>query len=194
MVVIVISGMPGCGSSTATKKLAKRLKLKHFSLGDRNKSYIEKLTGHRPRSQTERSLQMWHHKTGSSKKFHVESEKLAIALAKKGNIVIDAKLGIHFLGKYADLTVWLKAPKSVRIKRYAHRDKKSIVEAKRTMEYKENLERKNWKRIYGFDYFKQEKEADIIINTANKTPNQIVKIILKELKKRQAWGLWSNLV
>jgi len=185
MVVVVISGMPGCGSSTTAKLLANRLNLKHFSLGDRNKSHIEKLTGHKPRSETKRSLQMWHHKTGGSKKFHVDSEKIGKEKAKKGNIIIDAKLGVRMLGKHADLTVWLKAPRSVRIKRYAHRDRKSLPEAKKTMDYKEKLERKNWKHIYGFDYFKQDKHADLIINTADKTPAHVVRIILKELEKQK---------
>jgi len=189
MVVIVISGMPGCGSSTSAKLLAKKLKLKHFSVGDYNKGQIEKLTGKKPDTETERSLQMWHNKTGSSKRFHVNSDKLARQIAKDGNIVIDAKLGIRLLKGLYDLSVWLKAPKPVRIKRYAERDKKSIKEAKKMLDEKESDERKNWKRIYGFDYFVQEKEANIVIDTIYKSPEKIVNIIIKELRKNPLMGL-----
>ena len=42
MPVIVISGKPGCGSSTTAKLLAKKLNLRHFSLGDYNKAHAKK--------------------------------------------------------------------------------------------------------------------------------------------------------
>ena len=41
MVVIVVSGMPVCGSSTAAKKLAKKLRLKYFSVGKEFKKHMK---------------------------------------------------------------------------------------------------------------------------------------------------------
>src|SRR3989338_7114459 len=183
MVVIVISGMPGCGSSTTAKLLAKKLKLKHFSLGSLNKSQIEKLSRKKPETETERSIAMWKNKTGGSAKFHMDSDEFTKKVAKRGNVVIDAKLGITMLDRLYDFSVWLKAAKAMRIRRVAERDKISVSDAKKRLEQKESMERKNWKKIYGFDYFSQAKQADLIIDTGKHMPEEIVKIIIKEMNQ-----------
>ncbi len=177
MVVIVISGQPGCGSSTTAKLLARKLKLKHFSVGDYNKSHASAKA-----KETDKSITFWKTRKGSSKKFHVDSDELAKRYAGKGNIVIDGKLTVRMLKGLYDLSVWLKAPRSVRAKRYAKRDNTSIREASQKLTEKEKLERSNWLRIYGFDYFDQEKEADLVVDTSNKKPEKIVEIIIKRLE------------
>lgn len=176
MVVIVISGKPGCGSSTNAKLLAKKLKLKHFSLGDYNKRHAKKA-----KKETDKSIEMWHLDKKTLNKFHHNSDRFANEIAKKGNVVIDAKLGVHLI-KTHDLTVWLTASKKVQAQRYAKRDRIDAKTAMKKVVEKESLERKNWKRIYGFDYFHQAKEADLVINTGDKTPEQIVNLIIKKLK------------
>ena len=172
MVVVVVSGQPGCGNSTVAKLVAKRLKLKHFSVGDYNKKHAK------GRTETDKSIAMWDPKRGT-KKFHNKSDALARKKARQGNIVIDAKLGIRMIK--SDFSVWLKAPRTVRAKRYAKRGRTSFKEAMKKLKEKERLERKNFKKIYGFDYFSQEKKADIVINTSNKIPKKIVDLIIKKL-------------
>lgn len=179
MPVIVISGQPGCGSSTTAKLLAKKLKLKHFSVGDYNKSHANIQT-----KETDKSITFWKTRKGSSKKFHIDSDEIAKSYAKKGNIVIDGKLTVRMLKGFYDLSVWLKAPRNIRAQRYAKRDNTSIREASQKLTEKEKLERSNWLRIYGFDYFVQEKEADLVVDTSNKKPEEIVDLIIKRLKAR----------
>ncbi|MFA4819970.1 MAG: cytidylate kinase family protein [Candidatus Aenigmatarchaeota archaeon] len=176
MLVIVISGKPGCGSSTNAKLLAKKLKLKHFSLGDYNKRHAKKA-----KKETDKSLEMWCLNKKDLKKFHIDSDKFANEIAKNGNVVIDAKLGVHLIKRH-DLTVWLTASKKVQAERYAKRDKIPVREAMKKVAEKEKLERANWKRIYGFDYFDQAKKADLVINTEDKTPEEITDLIIKKLK------------
>lgn len=175
MVVIVISGKPGCGSSTVAKLLSKRLNLAHFSVGDYNKSHSK------ARDEADRGIEVWKG-VGSKKKFHVDSDRLAREKADKGNIVIDGKLAVRMLKGHYDYGVWLTAPKNVRIKRYAQRDRLDPAEAAKKLAEKESLERKNWKRIYGFDYFKQEKEATMRINT-EKPPEEIVNDIISNMRR-----------
>ncbi len=180
--VIVISGMPGCGSTTAGKLLSEKLGIKFFSVGH----YFKSL-GHKGR-ETERAVNLWKSDTGrevqfSKKGSHNALEEMQIALAKSGDIVIESKLGIRFLKKYADFTVWLKAPLHTRAERYAKRDNIPVSEAARLLKEKESLERKNFKKIYGFDFFSQEKEADIVIDTSHKTPERVVDEIIRDMKK-----------
>ena len=178
MVVIVISGQPGCGSSTTAKLLAKKLKLKHFSVGDWNKKHIKKAR------ETEKSILMWKTRKGSSRKFHIDSDDLAKKYAKKGNIVIDGRLQIRLARGYYDFSVWLWAPKNVRAQRVSRRDNISVKEAGKKISEKERLERKNWLGIYGFDYFQQKKEAGLVLNTGHKKPDKLVEIIIIKLRAR----------
>jgi predicted cytidylate kinase len=180
MVVIVISGMPGCGSSTTAKLLAEKLEIAHYSVGDYNKSHTT--TG----TETQKSITMWTALKGKLlRKFHVNSDKIARQVAKGGNVVIDGKVAIRMIkGKY-DMSIWLKTDEETRAKRYAKRDDTDIKASTANLLRKERLERRNFRRIYGFDYFDQEKEADLVIDTGDKTPGQIVEEIISRAKEKQ---------
>lgn len=176
MVVIVVSGMPGCGSSTSAKLLAKKLNLDFFSVGDFNKGHMKN------KMETDRSISMWKTEKGASVKFHNQSDDMARKAAVKGCVVVEGKLAVRMV-KQRDLSVWLKAGKNVRAERYAERDGTSFEEAIKRLNEKERLEKENFKKIYGFDYFDQEREADIIINTSDKTPEQITDMIISRIKR-----------
>jgi len=175
MSVIVISGMPGCGSSTVGKLLAEWLGLGFFSVGKyfKKQGFGEK--------ETARAINFLKTEKGSSEKFHKELDEEQRRVAKGGNVVIESKLGIHFLKDLANHTVWLWAPMMVRAERVAGRDKISIEEALKKLQEKEKMERELFKKIYGFDYFLQEKEADLVIDTSDKTPEKIVNEIIRKL-------------
>jgi predicted cytidylate kinase len=185
MVVVAISGQPGCGSTTTGQLLAKRLGVSFFSLGKWNKEQLKIFEGRRTKSETQDSIEMWKNRKGQSTDFHNNADNMQKQIAAKGNVVIDAKLGIHMLKDIADFSVWLKSGFSVRAARVAGRDKTEKKTAEKMVREKERLERENFVRIYGFDYFDQEKEADIVIDVGDKTPKQIVELILKKMKARK---------
>ena len=185
MVVIAIAGQPGCGSTTIGRMLAEQLGIEYFSVGKWNKAQLKILEGRNTSTETQDSIAMWKNEEGSSEEFHNKSDIMQKEMAARGNIVIDAKLAIHMLRGFADFSVWLKADFGIRAERYAKRDRTSIKEAEASLKEKEKLERESWKRIYGFDYFGQEDEADLVIDVADKTPEQIVEMILEEMRKRK---------
>ena len=90
---------------------------------------------------------------------------------------------LNFVPK-ADLKVWLDVPLEVRAKRSAGRDGIPYKEALEAVGQREQTERKEWKRIYGFDYFEQKNQADLVLDSSGLTVEQTVKKILEFLKKK----------
>ena len=140
MSVIVVSGMPVCGSSTAAKKLAKKLRLKYFSVGKEFKKHMKG-------KETHRAIKMFNTKKGVSRSFHEELDNEQRRLAEKGNIVIDSKLGIYMLKDVADYKIWLKANKTEIAKRVASREKISFKAAKKLMEERTMVERQRFEML-----------------------------------------------
>ncbi|MBI4162203.1 MAG: cytidylate kinase family protein [Candidatus Aenigmarchaeota archaeon] len=190
MPVIAIAGQPTAGSSIVAKLLAKKLKLKHFSAGDYFKKKAKSVSkkgrtdakGVNPL--TKRTTEFLRDSTGGSQSFHNKLDELQKKNAKKGRVVIDSKLAIKMLAEYADLKIWVKCDKKIRAERIAGREDISIKEAEKILEEREKTERSVFKRIYGFDTFDQEKDADLVIDSTNKTPEQIVDEIVAAYKSR----------
>lgn len=185
--VIVISGMSGCGSTTAGKMLGDRLGIEFFSVG----TYFKKLAKRKSKkkiiwqSPTMVSANYLSTNEGSDEKLHNDIDKMQVELAKKGNIIIESKLGVHMLRNVADFKIWLKAPLKTRAQRYAQREGMPATAATGLLKKKEALEKKSFRRIYGFDFFELEKKADVVINTGNKKPEEVVEIIVNSLKKKR---------
>jgi cytidylate kinase len=184
MVVIALSGLPGTGSSTAGRLVAKKLDIEYFSAGTYNKEHAKSVAGKDVEKETEKAVVMWKIDRDKLDKFHLNTEDMYKEMARKGNIIIDAKLAIWALKGIADFSVWITASLDSRAKRIAGRDNISIEEAERILEEKLKLEVENWKRIYGINYLDQEKEADIVIDTSGKNPEEIADIIINELRSR----------
>ena len=176
--VIVISGPPGVGTSTISKEISKKLKLDYFSPGEFYKKMFE------GREETDSALKGWRSKKGKSRELHINIDKIQREKAKKGNVVICGKLSIHFLEDLANVKIWLEAPLKVRAKRTAERDNIPLKEAIKKIKERELMERKNWKRIYGIDYFDLKKKADLILNTSNLSIEETVDKVLKFIKSK----------
>ena len=185
MVVVAIAGQPGCGSTTTGKLLAEQLGIEFFSLGKWNKKQLKIIEGKKYHTETLNSIGMWKSRKGSTEDFHNKSDMMQKEMAARGNVVIEAKLAVHMLRGFCNFSVWLKADFSVRAQRVAGRDGITREEAEKVLREKEKLERENWLRIYGFDYFEQEKEADLVIDVGKKKPEEIVDAIIKKMKAKK---------
>lgn len=167
--------MPGAGSSTISKKLAKKLKLGYFSPGEFFKS-------HAKGKEVERAIKVFKSGKGKKKEFHKLIDDMQIKKAKKGNIVICGKLSIYMLKDIADYKIWLDCSLDERANRTAERDKISVKDAKKKISEREKLEVEEWKRDYGIDYRDQKKIADIIIDSTNLTEIETLNEILKKMR------------
>ena len=204
MVVVVISGQPGAGSTTTARLLAEKLGVAFFSVGRvfkdiaRGKvkkayyyTFLKNLCAARgleipdmsAGDDSHAATSFWDTPLGKSKELHNILDELSNKLAEKGDVVIDGKLALRLV-KNADLRVWLEASLNERARRAAERDSISLSEAKHLVSKRQEKEREEWKRIYGFDYWEQKWSADLLIDTTNISPSKIVNNIIAVLKKR----------
>jgi len=172
---IVISGPPGSGSTSTALTLAKKLGLKCFSPGDLFKSYSKQ--------KKNRALDIWN-VYGMKKQFHYDLDEYQKEKAKKGNIVICGKLSIFILKDITDFKIWIECPLKVRAKRVAKRENISMIKAIDLVKKREEIERRTWKRIYDFDYFDSKNLADLVIDSSNKSVEEVVKEIMESMKNK----------
>jgi cytidylate kinase len=111
---------------------------------------------------------------------------MQVERAKKGNVVICSKLAIHFLKDITQYKVWLTAPLAVRARRAAQRDGTDAKETFKEISERQAIERREWKRIYGFDYFQQRKIADMVVDSSRLTLKQTVDRIVRFVKPKES--------
>ena len=176
-ITIAISGPPGAGTSSIAKELARKLKIRYFSPGKVQKSYAK------TKKESLAALKVWKTKLGKSENFHRNIlDRKQVELAKKGNIIICGKLSVKMLEGLADYKIWVHVPLKIRAGRVAERDNVSMKEATKLLSERENIERKEWKRIYGFDYLEQRKLADLVVDNSGLTLREAVSKILRFIK------------
>lgn len=129
------------------------------------------------------TLNLWNTEFGKSEKLHHIIDTLQKELGNKGQIVVEGKLAITMI-ENADLKIWLKASLDTRAKRSSERDSIDLETAKDTISKRLEKERSELYRIYGIDYLEQEKKADLVVDTASLSPEEIVDEILNSLSAR----------
>jgi len=175
-IVVAISGLPGSGSTTIAKKLAKKLKLDYYSPGEIFKGYSKK-------RESEAALEVWE-RFGRNKDFHEKNfDKVQIEKAKKGDIVICGKLSIYMLNGIADYKIWIESDLDTRASRTAKRDNIPVERALEEIKKREKIERSSWKKIYGFDYLDQRNSADFVLENSKLTTEEAVDKILDFIKR-----------
>ena len=175
--IITISGKAGSGKSTAAKELAKKLKLKHYSIGDLMRQIAK---------EKNMSLNELSKSAEKDKSIDLALDKKQIELRNKTDFVIDGRLTAYFI-PYANLKVFLECNDKVRAERIL-KDKredeksKSINEITKKIKKREQSERKRYKKLYNVDYY-DKKLYDLIIDTTNLSINGVLEKIIKSINE-----------
>jgi CMP/dCMP kinase len=169
--IITISGRPGSGKSTVSKLVAKKLSLKHYSIGD----FMRQIAESKNMTLLELSKQ-----AEKDEKIDEELDEKQRSLALNENyFVIDARLGFYFIP--FSFKVFLYVSKEEAAKRIAKRENISYEDALKQSTIRIKSEHKRYKKTYNVDYEK-EKHFDLIIDTDNKTPKEICDLIVNTAK------------
>ncbi|MBI2652210.1 (d)CMP kinase [Candidatus Woesearchaeota archaeon] len=177
---ITISGKAGTGKSTVAKLLSKKLKLKHYSIGDLMRVMA-----------TEKNLSLLELNKLAEKDKSIDFEldnKLKELGKTKDNLVVDGRLTSFFISN-AEIRVFLDADEKVRAQRILkdkrqHEKSKSLKEAINSIKKREESEKKRYKRYYGVDYL-DKKLYNSIIDTTKLTPQEVVWKIIEFVKSKQ---------
>ncbi len=174
--IITISGIAGSGKSTVAKLLAKRLNYKHYSIGD----FMREIAKERNLSLLELSKLAENDKT-----IDKELDKKQVELAKEDNFVIDSRLGFHFIKD--SIKVFLEvnlneAAKRILKEKREHEQYKDIQESIEKIKTRINSEDRRYKDYYGIHYHDKD-NYDIVIDTTEQKPEEIVEKILKTINR-----------
>lgn len=163
---ITISGLSGCGSTTACNNVSAALGLQVVNYTMRN--LAEEL------GKTFEQVQ--NDATGKPEYDFMVDDRL-IKLADKAHDCVVASRLAGWLFDDADLRVWLSASLDTRAKRIASREGKDFGQVRQATSIRDEQNQKRYKATYGVDINDHE-GFDIIVNTEFLTASQVSSLIV----------------
>ena len=168
---VAISGKSGCGNTTVSTLLSQKLGVKLINYTFRQLAQEKGLT---------LAQVIENAKTDDSYDIFVDNHQVELARAEP--CVLGSRLAIWML-KEADLKVYLYASDDTRAKRILNREGGDLEQIKSFTSMRDSEDSKRYLKLYNIDNNKYD-FCDLTIDTANYNPEQIVDLILAELKKR----------
>lgn len=168
---VAISGKSGCGNTTVSTLLAEKLGVKLINYTFRQLAAEKGLT---------LAQVIENARTDDSYDIFVDNHQVELARAEP--CVLGSRLAIWML-KEADLKVYLFASDETRAKRILNREGGDLQKIKDFTVMRDSEDTRRYKKIYNIDN-NDYSFSDLIIDTAKFNPEQIVELIIAELKKR----------
>jgi CMP/dCMP kinase len=175
MSVITISGTPGSGKTTVAQLLEKKLDFKYVYSGIIFRELAEKY---------KMSLEEFGRFCENNSKIDKELDSRQIEILKKGNVILEGRLAgwLAHLNKIPAFKVAIVADINTRAKRIVNREQGSVKKRKKEILEREKSEAVRYKKYYKIDLFDMS-IYDLVIDSADKTPDEIVEKILKNFKR-----------
>lgn len=178
--IITISGKPGSGKSTVAKLLAKKLKMKRYSIGD----FMGEIA-------TKKGISLLELSRIAEKSDEIDKllDKKQINLGKKeDNFIIDSRLGWHFIPNsiklFLDVDINEAAKRIFSCRREDEKENTSLKETLRNIKKRESSERKRFKKYYKIDINKKG-YYDIRIDTTKIGIDEVVGKITGLIEKKK---------
>lgn len=169
---VAISGKSGCGNTTVSGLLAKTLGIKLINYTFRQLAQEKNMT-----------LVEVIEAAKNDDFYDKYVDKHQVELALKESCVLGSRLAIWML-KEADLKVYLYANDDVRAKRIFNREGGNLQQIKDFTAMRDREDTNRYKAFYDIDN-NDYSFADLIIDVNDKTPEEIVKIILDKLEEKK---------
>ena len=172
---IAISSGSGCGNTTVTKLLSEKLGYPMINFTFRQMA-------------EERGMDFWDFCRLAESDYNIDREldrrQVEMAMALPG-CVLGSRLAIWML-RDADLKVYLTASAETRANRILRREGGTFEERYNQTVQRDSHDSARYMKIYGIDNTSAEETADIVIATDDKSPEEIVDIIIEAVKKKES--------
>ena len=166
--LITISGPPGSGKSTLSKRLSTQLGLELISMGD----IFRKMAEDRCMSLEEFGV-LAKSNDEIDRKLDESQQKIA---KEKDNIILEGRLSGFLVD--ADLKIWLKTSLETRAERIAKRENKAVSSALDETSERARCEAERYLNYYDIDV-SDLSVYDLIIDSGKWNPDEITEIVTK---------------
>jgi cytidylate kinase len=179
--IITISGTPGSGKGTIGRLLAAELKYRFYSMGDIRRKYAAE------HGMTIEQLNKKAEIDPTSD--HLVDEYQTELGKKEDDVVIDSRLGFHFIPM--SFKLFLDADEMVRVRRILNDKRatehyKDADDAVQQLRERQESDKKRYKKLYDVDpYDVDAVDYGLLLDTSSNTPEELVAMILDVLNKLQ---------
>lgn len=180
MVTITLSGTPGSGKSTIAELLHNELSISYVYSGmifrelakEHNMSLAEFGTYCETHEDVDREL-----------------DEKQVSILKKGNVLLEGRLAgwLAVLNHISAFKIWIDAKPHIRAERIVEREGGSIREQYEKLLNRQKSEQIRYKKYYDINV-KDTSIYDLCIDSSNKSPQEILRIILDELGSEKREG------
>jgi len=178
--VITISGLPGAGTTTVSKKVAEYFGLRYFSAGNAFRKIA-----------AERGLELPLMNETAEKEVDEEVDNRSRAEAEKAGVVIESKIGAWINKETADVKIWLEASLETRANRIFNDEKTrvaekyvSLDEAKEAIQKRKEADKKRYMDYYQID-LDDKSVYDLVIDTENITSEEVINKVIEYIENRE---------
>jgi cytidylate kinase len=175
--ILCISGMAGCGKSTASKKIARKYKMRYFSGGDALKALA--LESKQPLTE-----EGWWESTEGMRflkkrmqdySFDKKVDNRLLEWAREGGVVLDSWT-MPWLLK-GGFKIWLEASPEERAKRIARRDGITFEKAFIALKEKDSKTKAIFAKLYGFNLGEDFSPFDMILDVNQLGPEDVFQTL-----------------
>jgi cytidylate kinase len=174
-VKIAISGKSGCGNSTVSRIVAKRLGYK-----------LVNYTFHSTAQEIGVSFEEMCDLAEQDDKWDIHVDECQVEMAREGDTVLGSRLAIWMLDD-ADFRVYLDARLDVRGERIHKREGGDLEQIRSRTTQRDQRDHDRYLRLYGIDNNKYQ-FVDLVVDTEDRTPEEIADLIIESSGARVASG------
>jgi predicted cytidylate kinase len=175
MTTITISGTPGSGKTTVSRILEKKLGLKYVYSGDFFRDMAKKYN---------MTLEDFGKYCEKHRDVDQQLDDYQLEMLNKGNVIVEGRIAgwIAHRNNISALKVLIDTDVETRAKRVVNREKGDAKKREKEIVTREKSEATRYKKYYNID-LKDKSIYDVVIDSGNKTPEEIADIIIKKIKR-----------
>lgn len=180
--LVTVSGKAGTGTTTLSRTLSNELNLPHYYAG----AIFRDMARER-----DMSLQEFGEYAEDNHEIDMELDDRMIEIAKRGDAVLEGRLSAwHAERASAEeeaLRVLLTATEETRAERVAKREERPVDEVQEEMRARTASEATRYSELY--DVTPDDEDLyDLVVDTEDKTPDEVAEIVLEALDARPEEG------